>query len=451
MYKKSFLIILTFLSHTLFATDYFVDGTKGNDSNNGSFKQPFKTIDEALDQADNPGNTINIFSGVYKEPVHTENDGSADKPITIQAFKEDRVEIISGEKALKIDHENIIVKNIIFNGAWARNPACDINEGNVKIIGCEFKNTKRDIITIGSVENVLIESSKIHHGFSWHKKTKKEPHGISTAGVKNLVIRNCEIYQITGDCIQISPSRSDWDNILIEDCIFWVKPISPKEAQEAGLPNEAIGQILAENAIDLKADKEDNPSAHRIIIKNCSANGFRSTRIKNAAAFNIKNPVTCTLDGIKSWDNEIAMRLRFPAKVDVFNSLFYKNKIAIRFEDDMKKLHILNNTFGAGTKKHLSKVGELPKDFKVINNLFSGKKIPKILNKKNANRNLAIHPKKLKNFFVDVKNNDYHLVKGSPAIDVGEALPEIRADLENTKRPQNGKYDLGAFEYKSSK
>jgi Right handed beta helix region len=443
----TYLLLLLFISQNVFATDYFVDGTKGNDSNNGSHNQPFKTIDEALDQADKPGDTINIFSGVYMEPVHTENDGSAKKPITIQAFKNDRVEIISGEKALKIDHENIIVKNIIFNGAWAKNPVCDINEGNVKIIGCEFKNTKRDIITIGSVENVLIESSKIHHGFSWHKKTKKEPHGISTAGIKNLVVRNCEIYQITGDCIQISPSRSDWDNILIEGCTFWVKPISKKEAAEAGLPAEAIGQILAENAIDLKADKEDNPSAHRIIIKNSSANGFRSTRIKNAAAFNIKNPVTCTLDGIKSWDNEIAMRLRFPAKIEVFNSLFYENKIAIRFEDDIKKLHILNNTFGAGTKKHLRKVGELPKDFKVINNLFSRKKLPKILNKKNANHNLAIHPKKLKNFFVDIKNNDYHLRKTSPAIDTGEFLSQLKNDLEKKTRPQNGKYDLGAFEF----
>ena len=142
--KKLFLFIL--LTQALFATEYFVDGKKGDDSNEGSLNNPFKTISEALDQADSPGDVINILSGVYKEAVHTENGGLPQKPITIQAYKNHKVEIVSPDKALKIDNEHITVKNILFNGAWAKNPVCDINESNVKIIGCEFKNSKRDIL-----------------------------------------------------------------------------------------------------------------------------------------------------------------------------------------------------------------------------------------------------------------------------------------------------------------
>ncbi|KAA3609974.1 MAG: DUF1565 domain-containing protein [Calditrichaeota bacterium] len=442
-----FFLLLFLISNLLFAGEYFVDGKKGNDSNNGSRQAPFKTISEALDQADQPGDIVNILSGKYNEAIHTENDGLPAKPIVIQSFKNNVVQVISGGKALKINNEHIVVKNILFDGAWDESPVCDINEGNVSIIGCEFKNSKRDIVTIASVENVLIENCKIHHGFSWYAKTKKEPHGISTAGVKNLTIRNCEIFQITGDCIQISPSRSDWDNVLIEGCTFWVEPISANQSAEAGLPNDAIGKIMAENAIDLKADKEDNPKAHNIKIKNCSAYGFHSTRIKNAAAFNIKNPVTCTLDGIKSWDNEIAMRLRFPAEVIVINSLFYENKIAIRFEDDMKKLHLLNNTFGSGIKKHLRKVGKLPGDFRVENNLFTGKKMPKIFSKEITQFNLAIHPNKVNSFFVNPSEHDYHLKNGSPAIDSAKDINFIKTDIDGKKRPQNGIFDFGAYEF----
>jgi hypothetical protein len=442
------ILVFSILIHTLFATDYFVDGRKGYDSNTGSLNKPFKTISKAIGQADNPGDVVNILSGIYKEPVHTESNGSANKPIIIQAYKKQRVEIISAGKALKLDNEHIVIKDIVFNGAWAERPVCDINQDNVKIIGCEFKNSKRDIITISSVENVVIEDCKIHHGFSWYYKTKKEPHGISTDGVKNLIIKDCEIYQITGDCIQISPTRSNWDNVLIEGCTFWVSPISQKESHEAGLPEQAIGQILAENAIDLKADEDDSPDVHRIKIKNCSAYGFYSTRIKNAAAFNIKNPVSCILEGIKSWNNEIAMRLRFPAEVTVLNSLFYDNTIAIRFEDDMKKLHLIHNTFGTGTKKHLREIGNMPDDFVAINNLFSGKKLPReIIKTGNEKFNMAIHPKKIANFFVNPQKHDYHLQKKSPAIDSGKEVHNIKTDLEKRKRPQNGKYDLGAYEY----
>jgi len=443
-----YIVLLIIFCQSLFASEYFVDNKKGDDSNPGSISNPFRTISKAIDQADNPGDIVSIIGGTYMEAIHTENNGSAANHITIQAYKNEKVEVISSNKALDINNQYITVKNIVFNGDWAKTSVCDINEDNIKIFGCEFKNSKRDIITISSVNNIEIENCKIHHGFSWHKVTNKEPHGISPEGVKNLTIKDCEIYQITGDCIQISPTRSDWDNVLIEGCTFWVKPISQKESREAGLPDQAIGKIIAENAIDLKADKYDKPGSHNIKIKNCSAYGFRSTRIKNAAAFNIKNPVSCILEGIKSWDNEIAMRLRFPAEVSVVNSLFYENTIAIRFEDDMKKLHVLNNTFGTVTKKHLRKVGNVPTDFSVLNNLFVGKNLPKvILRMSDAEFNKLIDPKKLDSFFVNPAMHDYHLQMKSPAIDSGKNLPAITTDIENRKRPQNGKYDFGAFEH----
>ena len=49
--------------------------------------------------------------------------------------------------------------------------------------------------------------------------------------------------------------------------------------------------------------------------------------------------------------------------------------------------------------------------------------------------------------FVDVENNDFHLKPGSPAIDRGLSIKEIKVDLDNTSRPKGKDYDIGAYEH----
>jgi hypothetical protein len=41
---------------------------------------------------------------------------------------------------------------------------------------------------------------------------------------------------------------------------------------------------------------------------------------------------------------------------------------------------------------------------------------------------------------------DYHLLRGSPALNAGLTIPWLTTDLEGHPRPQDGKYDMGAFE-----
>lgn len=49
--------------------------------------------------------------------------------------------------------------------------------------------------------------------------------------------------------------------------------------------------------------------------------------------------------------------------------------------------------------------------------------------------------------FVDANHFDFHLRKGSPAIDSAEAQNAVLADLEGIHRPQGKTRDIGAFEY----
>jgi hypothetical protein len=42
--------------------------------------------------------------------------------------------------------------------------------------------------------------------------------------------------------------------------------------------------------------------------------------------------------------------------------------------------------------------------------------------------------------------SDYHLAKGSPAVDAGVLLPQVVRDLDGTPRPQGRTHDIGAYE-----
>src|SRR4051812_3684539 len=63
---------------------YYVNPTSGMDTNTGtSSGAPFKTLQKALDVAQ-PGTTINLADGEYKEAVATKTAGTAAAPITIK-------------------------------------------------------------------------------------------------------------------------------------------------------------------------------------------------------------------------------------------------------------------------------------------------------------------------------------------------------------------------------
>jgi len=442
-------IFLFFLFFKFAGAGVYYVAPSGNDFGPGSQKKPFKTIGRALKVAHSPADKIYLQTGIYREQLKSYASGKKNRPI--QLIGRGHVEVRFAGQPLKIRHNFLTIRNILFNGLWANKSVARIGGNDIILQNCEFKNSKRDLVTLGNVHNITIDSCRIHHGFSWYPQTRREPHGISTRGVKNLSISHCTIYQITGDCIQISPTRDDWDAVSIENCTFYVAPISRLEAEQAGLPDEAVGKILAENAIDLKARKKDDPAKHHITIRNSSAHGFRSTRISNAAAFNIKNPVTCLLDGITAYDNEIAFRLRKPAMVTVQNCLMYQNDVAIRAEDLRDNLIVLNSTFGLNNKKQLKWIGTMPRRLEMLNNLFVSQRLPGLLAKDLVLRagNRAVAQREIGRYFVDAGGGDYHLKAGSPAIDSGKEVKRfhIIKDRDNKKRPQGAGYDLGAFEY----
>jgi len=81
------------LCSSVYAADLFVatNGVDNTSTNNGSIKQPWASLDYALDQV-TAGDTINIRVGNYREAITKGNvNGTAAKPITIQSYNGEKV------------------------------------------------------------------------------------------------------------------------------------------------------------------------------------------------------------------------------------------------------------------------------------------------------------------------------------------------------------------------
>ena len=88
------LVILTFCAPAAFAAEIFVDQKNASaaDKNTGTEQSPLKTIQAAVDKAQ-AGDTIYLKAGLYEEPVHISKSGEYNAPITLSAWKDDRVKI----------------------------------------------------------------------------------------------------------------------------------------------------------------------------------------------------------------------------------------------------------------------------------------------------------------------------------------------------------------------
>ena len=137
---KAFITALTIAlaACTVCAKEYHVSIT-GLDGNDGSKSKPFKTISAAA-QIAQPGDTVTVHKGVYRERVNPPRGGNSEiKRIIYQAAKGDKVvikgsEVIKGWQKVQDDVWKVVLPNSFFGDF---NPYDDV-------IGGEWYNTPRD-------------------------------------------------------------------------------------------------------------------------------------------------------------------------------------------------------------------------------------------------------------------------------------------------------------------
>ena len=118
---------------------YFV-AIDGDNTNPGTIEEPFGTIQYAISRL-NPGDTINIREGVYREHLKFNHlDGTADQRITIQSYNDEEV-VVSG--ATKITSEWLPHEGNI----WKTNVDFDVTQlflGDTMLTGARWPNITKD-------------------------------------------------------------------------------------------------------------------------------------------------------------------------------------------------------------------------------------------------------------------------------------------------------------------
>ena len=101
--KQLFLATLMIFTLTgaAWSAELFVDQSnpKADDKNAGTEALPFKTIQPAANAAQ-PGDTIWVKAGIYDEGLVIDKSGKIDRPITLSAWKDDRVRLGSNVRPL---------------------------------------------------------------------------------------------------------------------------------------------------------------------------------------------------------------------------------------------------------------------------------------------------------------------------------------------------------------
>jgi len=417
------------------STLYVAPGGAGD----GTSANPFGRIADALAVAV-AGDTVLLKPGMYPERLRTVRGGTSSSRLVIRAESDGKAILASGAgNVLRVSHPYVTIRGLVVDGQYGPYDAVLVDSAATALIlqYLEVKRSSKDCIDMRAPANVVIEQSVIHHCLNATNR-RTDAHGIVAGAVRNLVVRDTKIHTFSGDAIQLDPGRAapGWDRITIDRCQFWLEPLLKAEN---GFP---VGTVPGENALDTKT-LGTAPRA-TVIVRQTEAWGFRGGLLTNMAAFNIKENVDATFDGVTVSRSEIAFRLRGPgsnggAWARVQNAVVYDVGTAVRYEDNIERVQVWNTTLGSAIPRFFRAASSTSTGLDVRNVLFFGSSATMPGGLANVQATAA--------FFVNAGAHDYRLAPGSQAVDAGVSISTVSRDRIGVRRPQGAYWDVGAYEF----
>ncbi|MEX2492803.1 MAG: right-handed parallel beta-helix repeat-containing protein [Nitrospirales bacterium] len=423
------LILSTFVAGAAHATFYYV-AINGNDSSNGSEASPFRTIKHGVTVLA-PGDTLYVKAGTYKEYITNDksfrtnifipNGKSWDEPVTVAANPGDTVTIMPGSgKAffwiMDGQDKYLIIDGFIVDGQNTASHGFKFTNGT-RYIRVENSEIKNSVYTGVIVTNTLVNRSTYglpadtYHEFKnlhvHHNGTNVKDHGFYIETSHNLV-ENCDIHHNSGN------------------------------GGKFYMSDEAGGGGTSNNNIFRYSTTHDNSTNCQTLCTGWLLGSGKGNQAYGNISYN--QPVGFSI-GSHAIDNIL------------YNNIAYDNiYYGIHVYGDWggsDHAMVYNNTV---YNNHLYGIGVRTgsRDTVIKNNIAYN-------NGANSSANIYLQPDQSpgtvaeKNLltdpkFVDHLKHDFKLQSGSPAIDSGVNLPEVKVDFFGVERYRGKAYDIGAIE-----
>ena len=212
MYKQiNYQVVVLLLSFSLCAQNqYYLSSSTGNDNNNGSQTQPWKTLSKISNTTLGPGDTVYFKKGdTFRGHYVVNGSGTEQSPITFTAYGTGNQPVISGS-----DHDD--------GGGDYREAILVENEDNMIFEDLEIQNhrttsrsTVGDLVSFGI--QVISSSAGTKNNFTFRGMTFKNVYGLYWVDPSNQSEFNA--FEVSGLTF-----KSSWggiiNNVVVEDSYF---------------------------------------------------------------------------------------------------------------------------------------------------------------------------------------------------------------------------------------
>jgi len=424
---------------------HYVDGGQaGADTNAGSRAFPFKTIAHALTKAA-PGDTVSVLPGEYPEHVVITVSGTEKARITVRS-QSPRKAKVRGFK-VKGDCISIQAFEITTDGGAGVGVDCGQahTEENPARTGVRILNNYiHDIKGTGiySGTHALVKDNTIRNvwrGMWVNSHTLVENNEVDTLipqketrEGKKQPYRKTQYAFFAGDRITF---RGNYFHGAPEELLNKGMGVDFFVTWDAWIIGPS-SHILIENNRCFNATHASESEAHK--LKKSSHITYRNNLFVNTVYVGIlaKDWTHITVEN-NTFINCGAYPVWFQNKRETEGSAVRNNLIAYRKHDQRKH--------GGPDAESAIRNNPLDKDptatVDCSHNMIWG-----CNNRGYGETDFVAEPQ-----FVNPDKGDFRLKAGSPGIDAGVTIPEVKTDMRGVKRPQGKAYDVGAYEYSPDK
>ena len=234
----------------------------GADTNSGAADSPLSTLELAVKRCP-PAGAVVLHEGKYRVSRQIEITA---KGVTIRPVPGKSVVLERGDypgTVFTVIAEGVTIEGLTLDGRFASKSRAikgKPSAGRLTVKNCEIRNFTDHAIDLDGAD-CRVEDCHIHHILFWDKakNIREDAHGIVTMYSQRLLIRNCRIDHVSGDCFQ--GDRGAWQDVTLEGCDFSNGPL------EADMGGFKKGASPGEDGIDTNDARDafrvgDGPTAH---------------------------------------------------------------------------------------------------------------------------------------------------------------------------------------------